>query len=230
MITLLFTFFVLVYSFCSYDPGEWETAMGSIKGALAVIPGQQGDRVVPGGGTGVLPRHLGVVPMFVEPMSLEEARDRPLDEHLREIEEAVKGIEGIEIEETSRGYIFRIATPILFEIGTAETKPAADSFLRAIAAAALKASGTVIVSGHTCDLPIATDDFRSNWELSARRATNVVRKMKQHTGDDVSFVALARGQYDPIVPNESELCRARNRRVEIRLDTEGGLPFESMDS
>jgi len=45
MVTLLFTFFVLVYSFCSYQPGEWESAVHSIKGALAVIPGTKGNLV-----------------------------------------------------------------------------------------------------------------------------------------------------------------------------------------
>jgi len=226
MITLLFTFFVLVYSFCSFNPGEWETANASIKGALAVIPGTQGDRVVPGGGTGPFPRHLGVVPMFADPKAPGEARRRALAEKLAEIKKAMDVAEGIEIEETPTGYIFRIATPILFEIGKAETKPAADGFLRGIAEATHKAASTVIVSGHTCDIPISNSDFESNWELSARRATDVLRKIKAHAGADTRFIALARGAQDPLVPNRDELCRARNRRVEIRFDLERETPLE----
>jgi chemotaxis protein MotB len=226
MITLLFTFFVLVYSFCSFNPGAWETAHASIKGALAVIPGTQGDRVVPGGGGGLFPGHLGVVPLFANPTSRGEGKRRALREELAKIERAMDGAEGIEIEETPTGYIFRIATPILFEIGKAETKPAADRFLRAIADATCKAPGTVIVSGHTCDLPISNSEFGSNWDLSARRATDVLRKIQAHAGPGTRFVALARGSQDPIVANQDELCRARNRRVEIRFDLDGGLPFE----
>jgi chemotaxis protein MotB len=226
MITLLFTFFVLVYSFCSFNPGEWETANASIKGALAVIPGTQGDRVAPGGGDGPFPRHLGVAPVFTDPKASGEGRREALREEVAKIKEAMDGTDGIEIDETPTGYIFRIATPILFEIGKAETKPVADRFLRAIAEVTHKAPGTVLVSGHTCDLPISTADFRSNWELSARRATDVLRKIRSHAGPDTRFVALARGSHDPIVANETELCRARNRRVEIRFDLEGGLPFE----
>lgn len=226
MITLLFTFFVLVYSFCSFNPGEWETADASIKSALAVIPGTGGDRVVPGGGTGPFPRHLGVAPVFMDLKASSEGKRKALRKEVAKIKEAMDGTEGIEIEETATGYIFRIATPILFEIGKAETKPVADRFLRAIAEATHKAPATVLVSGHTCDLPISTADFRSNWELSARRATDVLRKIRAHAGPDTRFVALARGSHDPIVANESELCRARNRRVEIRFDLEGGLPFE----
>ena len=226
MITLLFTFFVLVYSFCSFNPGKWETANASIKGALAVIPGTKGDRVVPGGGTGLLPGHLGVVPMFARPGSPGEGRRDALREELAKIKEAMAGEEGIEIDETPTGYIFRIATPILFEIGKAETKPVAERFLRAIADATHRARGTVIISGHTCDLPISNPDFASNWDLSARRATEVLRKIRAHADPATRFVALARGPHDPIVPNDNELCRARNRRVEIRFDLEGGVPFE----
>ncbi len=226
MITLLFTFFVLVYSFCSFNPGEWETADASIKGALAVIPGTQGDRVVPGGATGLFPHHLGVAPVFTDPKTSSEGKRKALREEVAKIKEVMGGAEGIQIEETPTGYIFRIATPILFEIGKAETKPVADRFLRAIADATHKAPGTVIVSGHTCDLSISTSDFRSNWELSARRATDVLRKIRSHAGPNTRFIALARGAYEPIVANDTELCRARNRRVEIRFDLEGGLPFD----
>lgn len=227
MITLLFTFFVLVYSFCSFNPGQWETANASIKGALAVIPGTKGDMVVQGGEGTPFPRHLGVVPIFADPSVSGKGMRKALGEELAKIKEAMDGAEGVEIEETPTGYIFRVATPILFEIGRSETKPVADRFLRAIAEVTHRAPGTVVVSGYTCDLPISNLEFESNWELSARRATEVLRKIKAHAGPDTKFVALARGSHDPIVANDTELCRARNRRVEIRFDLEGGLPFGS---
>jgi chemotaxis protein MotB len=227
MVTLLFTFFVLVYSFCSYSPGEWETPFGSIKGALGVIPGTKGNRVVKGGGSGFFPGHLGVVPMFSDPFVFEESQRSKMTEELSRIREELAGIEGIEIEQTETGLLFRIATPILFEIGKAETKPAARPFLKVIAKATHQVPGTIIVTGHTCDLPISTADFKSNWELSGRRATHVLRLIKEDAAPETQFVALARGQYDPLVENRNELCRARNRRVEIRFDLRGGFPYES---
>jgi chemotaxis protein MotB len=227
MVTLLFTFFVLVYSFCAYNPGEWETAAGSIKGALAAIPGTKGTRLLPGGGSGSLPSHLGVVPLFSEIRASDEDRERFVQEELSKIRDAMGGLEGIEIEETRTGYIFRVATPILFEIGTSHTKSVAKPFLTAIGRATYKTPATIIITGHTCDLPISTQDFKSNWELSARRATNVLRVIQGAAGPGTRFVALARGPYSPLVANRDELCRTRNRRVEIRFDLEGGLPFES---
>jgi chemotaxis protein MotB len=226
MVTLLFTFFVLVYSFCSYDPGDWETSVGSIKGALGVIPGSKGDRVVPGGGSGSFPGHLGVIPLFSDPFVFEENRREQIKEEVARIREELAGTEGIEVEVTQTGYLFRIAAPILFEVGSAETKPAAKPFLAAIAKATYQAPGTIIVTGHTCDLPISTAEYESNWELSARRATHVLRLIKADASPQTRFVAMARGQYEPLIENRTELCRARNRRVEIRFDLEGGLPLE----
>lgn len=227
MVTLLFTFFVLVYSFCSYDPGEWETTVGSIKGALGVIPGTKGNRVVPGGGSGPFSGHLGVIPLFSDPFVFEEAQRMSVERELSLIREEFEGVEGIEVEQTETGYLFRIATPILFEVGSAETKPAAKPFLEAIARSTFEAAGTIIVTGHTCDLPISTPGFESNWELSARRATHVLRLIKADASPETRFVALARGEYEPLIENRNELCRARNRRVEIRFDLGGGMPLES---
>jgi len=227
MITLLFTLFVLVYSFCSFNPGEWETTSGAIKGALGVIPGSKGDRVVPGGGTGGFPGHLGVVPLLSQAFVFNEGGIHETGGELDGIREELSGIKGIEVERTATGYLFRIATPVLFEAGSCETKPAARPFLEAIAGATHHAPGTIVVTGHTCDLPISAPGLESNWELSARRATHVLRIIKASAGPGTRFVALARGQYEPLVANRDELCRARNRRVEIRFDLGGGFPLES---
>jgi flagellar motor protein MotB len=53
-----------------------------------------------------------------------------------------------------------------------------------------------------------------------------LRAIEAEAGGRARFVALARGPYDPLVPNLDEGCRMINRRVEIRIDLEGGLPFE----
>lgn len=227
MITLLFTFFVLVYSFCSYSPGEWETASRSIKRVVAPIQGTKGNSVVPGGGTGSLHGHLGVIPLFSDPTAIEEARRRTFGKQVGELQRQMEGLEGIDVEQTETGVVFRVATPVLFERASAEAKASAGPFLQAIGEIAQETGATIIVTGHTCDLPISTTDFESNWELSARRATNVLRQIEQHAGESVKLLALARGQFAPLVANENENCRRSNRRVEIQLDLKGVLPFES---
>jgi len=225
MVTLLFTFFVLVYSFCSFDPGKWESASHALKGALAPIPGTKGNRVVQGGGTGQFPAHLGVVRLLADVGQLSEIGKGEGD--LEELTREFRQTRGVEVEKTESGLIFRIENPILFDLGRADLKPSSKPLLEKIAAIAKEQSATVIVSGHTCDLPISTDEFPSNWELSARRATNVVRELERIAGRDLKFAVIARGEYEPLVPNVDEEARRKNRRVEIRLEFGRGLSFGS---
>jgi chemotaxis protein MotB len=227
MVTLLFTLFVLVYSFCSYNPGEWDTAVGSVKGALSVIPGRMGNTVVRGGGFGILPGHKGVVALFENITLKEEGAAAEFGQRMGEIQEAIKGIEGLELEETKTGFVFRISNPVLFPRASAEIRPSARPLLEGIGRSLKGLGASVIITGHTCDLPISTADYRSNWELSARRSTNVLRLIQAKAGDETRLVAVARGEYAPRVPNDSEESRAKNRRVEIKVDFTGGLPFES---
>lgn len=223
MVTLLFTFFVLVYSFCSFDPGKWESASHAIKGALAAIPGRKGDRLVPGGGTGLFPGHLGIVRVFANAGELKELGKGEGEKGLEKLAHEVSQSEGIDVEETESGLIFRIENPILFDLGKADLKPSSRPILEKIATIAKARKATVIVSGHTCDLPISTEEFQSNWELSARRATNVVRELERVGGRELKFAVIARAEYEPLVPNIDDQSRSKNRRVEIRLDFGGVL-------
>jgi chemotaxis protein MotB len=226
MITLLFTFFVLVYSFCSYSPGQWEAASRSIKRVIAPIHGTKGNTVISSGGMGSFSGHKGVVPLFSDPLYKDEVRWKSFQKAVSALQEQLKSLEGIEVEQTATGAVFRLPTPTLFDRGSAQTKPSAEPYLRAIGATTRETNATITVSGHTCDLPISTADFRSNWELSARRATNVLRGIEGYAGGSVRLVALARGQYAPLLANETEECRAKNRRVEIEIDLRGVLPLE----
>jgi chemotaxis protein MotB len=230
MVTLLFTFFVLVYSFSSFEPGNWETAIGAVRGALSVVPGSMGNRVVAGGGTGPFTGHTGVFPLFVTDLSGREARLASVRNRLGELgvaggTGAEEGVQDVELIETKSGFKFRISTSLLFEKGSAEVKQSAYDLLDAIADASSRGRATVTVAGHTCDLPIDTAEFSSNWELSARRSTNVLRIIKSKAGPDTHFIALARAEYSPLCENDTEENRARNRRVEVLFDLEGGSPL-----
>jgi chemotaxis protein MotB len=231
MVTLLFTFFVLVYSFSSFEPGKWETAVGAVRGALSVVPGTMGNRVVAGGGTGPFTGHTGVFPLFVTDLSGREARLAAVRERLGQLgsrggtEGTGEGIQDVELVETRTGFKFRISTRFLFERGSAEVKKSAYELLQAIGEASAKGRATVTISGHTCDLPISSAEYPSNWELSARRATNVLRIISQNAGPDANFAALARAEFSPLCDNDTEEHRARNRRVEVLFDLEGALPY-----
>ena len=71
----------------------------------------------------------------------------------------------------------------------------------------------IVVEGHTDNIPIATKQFASNWELSTARATSVVKSMLGSNFNPKRMSAVGYGEYHPIVVNDSEVSRKKNRRV-----------------
>jgi len=118
----------------------------------------------------------------------------------------------------------RALDQILFDTGSTSLKPEGREVLAHVARQIRTIRGhRVRVEGHTDDVPISTERFASNWELSAARAAGVVRLLAEQgiAVDKLSAVGL--GEYDPIGPNDTRTNRARNRRIEIVLvpDDEG---------
>jgi chemotaxis protein MotB len=79
---------------------------------------------------------------------------------------------------------------------------------------------SIAIRGHTDDLNIQTTQFPSNWELSAIRATTVLRFFIQQGIDPERMTATGYADYLPLVENNSLENRARNRRVEFVLEKE----------
>jgi chemotaxis protein MotB len=77
---------------------------------------------------------------------------------------------------------------------------------------------TVMVEGHTDNVPIKTKQFEDNWDLSTARATSILRILTKDNGFDSNRITAAgRGQFHPIRTNETVAGRASNRRTEIVL-------------
>ncbi|MFA6403497.1 MAG: OmpA family protein [Salinivirgaceae bacterium] len=77
---------------------------------------------------------------------------------------------------------------------------------------------TVMIEGHTDSLPIKTEMFEDNWDLSTARATSILRVLTVDNGFDATRIsASGMGQYHPIKSNETEEGRAANRRTEVIL-------------
>ncbi|MGE4061787.1 MAG: peptidoglycan -binding protein [Rhodospirillaceae bacterium] len=74
------------------------------------------------------------------------------------------------------------------------------------------------VDGHTDTVPVSTSQFRSNWELSAARAISVVRYLIAQGVPAERLAAAGFGEYQPIDPGNDVTARARNRRIELKLD------------
>ena len=111
---------------------------------------------------------------------------------------------------------------ILFDSGKTTVKPQGLEVLQRVGSILVNVKDRAIsIEGHTDNVPIGAElskMYPTNWELSAVRATTVARYLQEKTGLDPGLLsAIGYGEYQPVVPNESEEGRAKNRRIEIVL-------------
>jgi chemotaxis protein MotB len=108
---------------------------------------------------------------------------------------------------------------VLFDTGRTVIKPQGRAALVAVARAlATVRDRRFTVVGHTDDVPIHNARFRHNWDLSAARAVEVAVFLVDSGLKPEVLGAAGHGEYDPVLANDSEEHRARNRRVEIELE------------
>ncbi len=142
----------------------------------------------------------------------------------------------LDVEAFADRVLIRIREKGSFGSGQATLKKDFFPILKLIADVLKQRDGLFIITGHTDDIPIKTRRFRSNWDLSATRATNVVHYFIQYGNIDPERMEIrALADNEPIVPNDSWGNRAQNRRVEIsvlhgnRLPIDFDAPSESVD-
>jgi len=122
----------------------------------------------------------------------------------------------IEVSNDRRGVILSIPEAGLFALGSDEMSASAQDLMSRVASTVAQVTNPIRVEGHTDDLPIHTDRFRSNWDLSTSRATRVVALLVEHGGiapDRLSAAGYA--EFHPRVDNRSAEDRSRNRRVDL---------------
>ena len=115
--------------------------------------------------------------------------------------------------------VLQLANDVLFDSGRTEIKATGQGALRQVATVLKTITDRHFqVAGDTDNVPIQTAMFPSNWELSTRRAVEVVRFLVAQGMRAQELSAAGYGEFDPIAPNESAEGRAKNRRIEITLE------------
>lgn len=112
-----------------------------------------------------------------------------------------------------------LAEKLLFKSGSDVVDPKGKEALKTLAQVLNSTKDiTVMIEGHTDNVPIKTAKFKDNWDLSTARATSIVRILTKDSGFDPSRItASGRSQFHPIKANESAEGRAGNRRTEVIL-------------
>jgi chemotaxis protein MotB len=114
--------------------------------------------------------------------------------------------------------IIALPNDILFDSGKTDVKPVGRLALAKVAQVlATMPDRSFLVAGHTDDVPIRTELFPSNWELSTRRAVEVVHYLIAQGMPPKQLAAGGYGEFDPVAANDSPEQRAKNRRIEIVL-------------
>lgn len=108
---------------------------------------------------------------------------------------------------------------LLFKSGSDVVDPKGKEALKSLATVLGSAPDiTVIIEGHTDNVPIKTQMFKDNWDLSTSRASSILRIMTADNGFDANRItASGKGQFHPVQTNETADGRASNRRTEIIL-------------
>ena len=230
-ITLLFAFFVVMYSISSVNEGKYRVLSDTLTNAfdtpaLSPEPIQIGDEVrspvpVDGEYASLTPPDT-VQSVFDKTEPVEPVETRTAGSSLDQVEEGLNRVlspfidqELVNVTRTDRGIEVEMKSKMLFKSGSARLSGNALNALRGIARVLKPIPNAIQVEGHTDNVPIKTITFPSNWELSAARAASVVHLFAKLGVDSTRMAAIGYGEFRPLVANDSDTGRQANRRVSL---------------
>ena len=229
-ITLLFAFFVVVYSVSRVDTKKMEQVSNAIKWAMH-FDGT--------GGIGQLPIFDGPASQGGSVMGLDgsntlttqpeaQALQRTLENRIKPFLVKQPGPTAVVIAVEGDHVLVRLAAADFFDPGQAALRPQALPVLDAIANEIVPLKRPLRVEGHTDDTPATGTRFRDNWELSAVRAATVASYLERaHDAKPQLLSATGFGSSRPIAQGATAEARELNRRVEMVVELELKVPNAS---
>ena len=195
--TLLLTFFILLYSISAVDSEKLKELSKALQYSLT------GDSSV---------KELQSIDDLK--IDIEEGtKYEDLAAKLNKIIEQNSLTDEIKIREEDRGIVLEVDESILFDSGKAEIKDSSINVLDTIATIIQETDNEIVAEGNTDNVPVK---YRSNWELSTERALSIVRYLIEEKNINPNRISLkGYGEFNPIVPNDSDENKAKNRRVDI---------------
>lgn len=234
MVTLLLCFFVLLYSMAVIDQQKFEQVAESLRNAFLSSGGEIFEH---NSGKDVMDMLNDSDESSLNDSNIEDGNNlddnldddlaakleaekkQKMEEFIEEIKEYIDEMdldEHVKVIEEEEQVILRIDSVILFDLGKADIKESGKDTLRDVGKLLKEIDTEVVVQGHTDNLPINTTLFPTNWELSTKRATNVVLFLVEESNlDPHKLTATGNGEFRPIAPNDTPENRQKNRRVDI---------------
>jgi chemotaxis protein MotB len=210
LMTLLLVFFVLLYSLASFEKEKYKSKVET------VLEHEQNQKP-----NGVL---LDLSEDTDRKISLEDitglrSREVTLFKMVNNLVRKTDQNQNITTQSRNGKIIITVSGETLFSSGSAKLNPGAlPVFNQMIQIFDKFPEYTVNIKGHTDNIPISTPVFPSNWELSAIRATTVLKYLISMGIRPQRLTATGYGDIMPQVPNTTDKNREKNRRVEFVLE------------
>lgn len=231
-ITLLFAFFVVMYSVSSVNEGKYKVLSETLTGVFnapqrsfqPIEIGDQPPRPEVTATEDVIPPEVTEAPRNPEQES--QARTEALrtmaNQLAIEFDELIdRGV--VTLETNDRWLSLNLPDSLLFGSGNAEPHYDAFEVMDKVARVLRNRDNAVKVEGFTDNQPIRTQRFPSNWELSAARAAAVVRMLDMEGIEPERLAAVGYGEHQPLARNDTEEGRRRNRRVVLLISREASI-------
>ncbi len=231
-ITLLFAFFVVMYSVSSVNEGKYKVLSETLIGVFnapqrSIQPIEVGDqplRSAPASSDDVIVPEVTEAPR--NPEIGEEVRTEALramaDQLALEFDELInQGV--VTLESNERWLELNLPDSLLFSSGSAEPHYDGFAVVEKIAGVLRDRDNAVKVEGFTDNRPIRTSAYPSNWELSAARAAAVVRMLTMEGVEPERLAAVGYGAHQPVARNDTEEGRRRNRRVVLLISRDASI-------
>lgn len=249
-ITLLFAFFVVMYSISSVNEGKYRVLSTSMVTAFgtpvrSLEPIQVGELV--------RDKPKGLDEAFKNLSAIAEygTSDEQYDEVEADLDEPSEDPAGLaavaaEIDEKLKDFVdvgsvgittagdkleVEVTSRVLFDSGSSALTANARPLLKELAFVLKHLDYDIQVKGYTDTVPIQTYIYPSNWELSAARAATVVRLFSELEVSPERMVSMGYGEFHPVASNDTAEGRAKNRRVVIvvQADPERKMPEDNID-
>lgn len=224
-ITLLFAFFVVMYSISSVNDGKYRVLSDSLvasfnrpQGGITLIEGSSSSNkviVIEGADHDVVKKQknnrveqLELEKNIEEIIEINEIAGQIEREFVQEIDD-----EDITVKSNDKWIEVEIKSSLLFPSGVAELNRNAVPVIDRVAGILITYDNPVKVEGFTDNVPINTKQFASNWALSSARAVRVVQLLVKGGVDPERLAAIGYGEFQPVADNSLPEGRKINRRV-----------------
>lgn len=245
MITVLMALFIVLFAISQVDQEKYIQLRESLSAGFAdmgspsvldgtdgTLDGQSATQVDPGNSTaGMVDGDLGLGDQGADPQAQQDATVDPATlaaaqaeaDHLEQIRDQIatllaqSGLDGaVRFRIDDRGLVLGlVADDVFFAAASAELTPTAQQVLDVAAPTMNALSEEISVEGHANTIPVQ-GRYATNWELSADRATQVLRHLVERDGMPATRIrSVGYGDTRPLVPGTDETAMAANRRVDL---------------